>query len=385
MREVAQHGFALFYATGGIRFAHDDVRAGFVCVCIEVEEIVADAGPARREPHELARSDHLPAGDDVGEAGDVCLVVAAVCTHGMQFENFPRQVLVQAGRRRKRFELLRAFRRMLRPLGMRPDAARVVEVDQHRGMLRNGEQHVLELAGDVRADRIALERGRQRNGHRFRAGNDEVVRPEVDEAFEHRRVRCYCGVEARLHGSLVSRIKGFDVGFLHTPLHCLVIGGLDFFAVVAQPEEKCHLVVQRRWKRGKRGRKLLFRNDLTFYPELRIRRDCAHCVGVRTEAEAVRGDDGVLRDHDCRSERAPSRSLSAIRRMERSSVASVLTHETLLHRRSDQRAVGLVDFATAVTARLRRRRAVEVVEQPLVDADRAVEPQRVVEAGALQA
>src|ERR1700723_2395294 len=61
-------------------------------------------------------------------------------------------------------------------------------------------------------------------------------------------------------------------------------------------------------------------------------------------------------------------------------VAPALPQQSLLGHRSDQRAVAGEDQTARKAARVGKARAVLGVEQPFVGAERAVEPQRVVEA-----
>ena len=85
-----------------------------------------------------------PASDHLGEIGDVGLRIAGAHPERMQFENFARQIFVEA------FAAPDAGNRVW------ADRARIVEIEQHRRMRLDGEQHVGELPQHMRADRLAL-------------------------------------------------------------------------------------------------------------------------------------------------------------------------------------------------------------------------------------
>ncbi len=104
--------------------------------------------PRRRAAAEPA---HRPAGQRPGELGDVGLRVAGADAERMQLEDFAREVLVEAA-------LLAAARGdELAGARIRADRLRLVEVDEHRRMLLDRDQHVGEFAQHMRADRLELE------------------------------------------------------------------------------------------------------------------------------------------------------------------------------------------------------------------------------------
>ena len=124
--------------------------------------------------------DDGPAGDDPGEARDVGLGVAAVDAERVQFEDLAREVLVEAASA------------IAAGLAVGADRLRVVEIDQHRGVLLDGLQHVAEAAEHVRADRLALEAaGHDPHGGALAGRDAEMVGPELHQPLDERCVgRC---------------------------------------------------------------------------------------------------------------------------------------------------------------------------------------------------
>ena len=64
---------------------------------------------------------------------------------------------------------------------IRPDRGRLVEVEQHRRMLLDRNQHVLEAAHQVRPDRFIFEQPGKTDGRRLGCRHCEMVRPEVGQ------------------------------------------------------------------------------------------------------------------------------------------------------------------------------------------------------------
>ncbi len=130
--------------------------------------------------------DHRPAGDDVGEARHVVLGVDGAHAERMQLEDFAREILVETA---------------LLPLAgdrVRADRARIVEIDQHRRMGLDRQQHVGEAAEHVRADRLALVGAADRTHAALVGGDAEMIRPEPDEPFGEADVGAERGMNARL-------------------------------------------------------------------------------------------------------------------------------------------------------------------------------------------
>src|SRR5262249_33725701 len=92
-----------------------------------------------------------PAGDHFGEGDDVLLRIAATDAEGVQLENLARKVLVDPDTR------CLPPRAALRGRGIRSDREVVVEIQLHRRVRLDREQHVREAAEHVRADGLPLE------------------------------------------------------------------------------------------------------------------------------------------------------------------------------------------------------------------------------------
>ncbi|CAG2363473.1 hypothetical protein BCCR75501_05178 [Burkholderia sola] len=221
----------------------------------------------------------------------------------MQFHDLAGEVFVEPALRR-RIACLRAQRG--RAVGA--DRARLIEEHLHRGMLLDGDEHVLETAEHVRADRVALERARVR-GHlplvdRYR----EMVRPEMHETLDKRRGRSQRAVHARGDGAAI-RVVAVAANRL---LGC-ALGG----RVVAR-----HRVAGVREARGEHDRVRLARPwggpcvvAVELGEQCGLRVGGRGFVGARAETEAVqrdRGRCGVVRVvHDGLSCGAYSRSTQA--------------------------------------------------------------------------
>ena len=112
-----------------------------------------------------------PAGEDLGELGDVGLGVAARGAEGVELEALAGEVFVQA-----------AFLGFA-GLAVGADGIVVVEIHEHCGVAHDGEEHGEEGAGDVGADGLA-DVGADDGGGAALAGADgEVVGPKPDEAL----------------------------------------------------------------------------------------------------------------------------------------------------------------------------------------------------------
>ena len=125
-----------------------------------------------------------PAGQDLRELLHVLLRVAAVDAERVQLEQLARVVLVQA----------RAAGRCPRPPTRAPrerraDRLKVVEIDEHRRMLRRREHHVFEPPEHVRPDHFALVAAGERRDENLGADGDaEMIRPERDEPLDERPI-----------------------------------------------------------------------------------------------------------------------------------------------------------------------------------------------------
>ena len=163
-RQEAQRGHAAFLARRKAP-AHDGLLARLVR-----EGAEAEAG-------RIAPQVDRPAGQHAREVRHVRLGVSGGGADRVQFEAFPRQVLVQPA--------LAA----LAGRAVRSRRGDVVEIQQHRGMAHDREQHVGEAPGDMRADRLLDERPHQRRALASAQRNREVVGPEPDQPLAERRRR----------------------------------------------------------------------------------------------------------------------------------------------------------------------------------------------------
>ncbi len=176
--ERGEHVASLLHAGVGVAPPDHRLRAGLVHARIELELAAAHRVLAKR--HER------PAGDHIGETGDVLLGVDRAHTQRMQFEDLARQIFVEA-----------AF---LPQPGNRvgADRARIVEIDEHRRMGFGGQQHVAEAAEHVRADDLAFIGAANLAHVALVRRHAEMVRPEPDEPLEEADLGAERGLDARL-------------------------------------------------------------------------------------------------------------------------------------------------------------------------------------------
>ncbi len=120
---------------------------------------------AEAEARRISPQVDRPAGQQLGEIGDIRLSVASGRTDRVQFQAFACQVLVEAA--------MAALARR----AVWPNRPGIVEIHQHRRMAHDGEQHVLEPPGDVRADRL-LDEGASSRRHTTPDRDGEVIGPE---------------------------------------------------------------------------------------------------------------------------------------------------------------------------------------------------------------
>ena len=224
--EIGEHRPPLFDAAFGVRPTDHGVRSRLMHARIEPEL----PAPFRI----LARRNDRPAGDDLGEIRHVRLRVDRAHTKRMQFEDFPREVFVEA------FVLIAPGDRV------RTDRACIVEIDEHRRVALDRDEHFGKAAEHVRTDRLALVRAAQRP-HRPLVGRDaEMVGPEPHQPLDKAEVGAKRGVDARL--------RLFHIELLRHPR--LGIGlGLDRRAA------RRHRIGHRRLFGG-RGRRVLRRLPL---------------------------------------------------------------------------------------------------------------------------
>ena len=140
----------------------------------------------RRRDRDLPRRHDGPAGDHLGEIGDVGLRVAGAHAERMQFEDLAREIFVEA------LAAPHAGKRV------GADRARIVEIEQHRRMRLDREQHVGELPEHMRADRLALIGAADRPRRPLVGGNAEMVRPEPDQPLGEADIGVERGIVAGL-------------------------------------------------------------------------------------------------------------------------------------------------------------------------------------------
>src|SRR5882672_11263075 len=164
-REVAERRLALLRPGFAIAASEQDLGPRLVDLRHEAEA----AGIGVVEPRDR------PAGQDAGKRLDVLLGIAAIDAERVQLEDLASEILVEP--------LVAA----LAERRARPDRLDVVEIEAHRRMARDGEQHIGEASGDVRADRLALESADEAAYHRPQRRDGEVVAPEEDQTLAQRR------------------------------------------------------------------------------------------------------------------------------------------------------------------------------------------------------
>ena len=116
-----------------------------------------------------------PAGQDFRELGHVLLGIAAIDPDRVQLQHLARQVFVEA-------PIPRAPRRRFGS-----DRLGVVEIEQHRRMARNRDQHIAEPTHHMRADRLVLEPDRDRKHHWPLDRHGKVIGPELDQPLPEGR------------------------------------------------------------------------------------------------------------------------------------------------------------------------------------------------------
>ena len=174
-REVGEHRASLLDATVGISVADHRLRAGLV------------GAPQKDKLAAVIRVRHGrqdgPAGQDLGEIGDVGLGVDSAHAERVQFKDFAREVFVET------FVTIDAGNRV------GADGLLIVQIKQHRRMTFHRKQHVAEAAQHMRADRFALVTA----GHDRGVGVDaEMVRPEPHQALDQAELGVDRSIEPRL-------------------------------------------------------------------------------------------------------------------------------------------------------------------------------------------
>ena len=188
-RQVVQHAAERLGAFA-VGLAEDDLAARLVPGGVErpgagLQPVLADAPAAQ----------HGSEGRDVGlgvDAGPRRLGAERV-----QLEHLAGQVLVDAGDARAFVLPGGAPRLESNDARVRPGRLGVVEVAQHRRVRGRGEQQGLEVAGNVRADGIALESADEAARGALELRDREVVGPEPVQPLGERPLRRGGGRQAR--------------------------------------------------------------------------------------------------------------------------------------------------------------------------------------------
>ena len=126
-----------------------------------------------------------PSGQDLRQLLHVLLGVAAVDAERVQLEQLARVVLVQAAP----LAVAVAALTRARAAGGGADRLEVIEVGEHRRMLRRRQHHVLEAAQHVRPNHVALVAAGERRDENLRSRRDaQMVGPERDEPLDERPI-----------------------------------------------------------------------------------------------------------------------------------------------------------------------------------------------------
>jgi hypothetical protein len=289
-REIPQDALALLQSIVGITLPEQLLRAGLMEHLAEQEftgRAVIEAEAREAAVHVLAAD--RPAGDRLRERRDIGLRVSAIHAERVQFEDFTREVLVDI----QLAITTTTARRELRCARVRTDRRVVVEVQQHRGMLFDGQQQVDELSRDVRANRLALHGARQAKHRDLVDRYREVIGPELGEAFEEGSVGVYGVRDAR--DSLVDvhrPVDGWQLERGRDLVAVLVVGFLPgaafFHHLLASFDDAC----QRFGRRLETGALELRRRSfqLARKPVLGITCDQIQIPGPGAQAESVRRD-----------------------------------------------------------------------------------------------
>src|SRR5688500_3222073 len=231
--------------------------------------------PTTRTLRRGVKSADRPPGENLRELLHIQLRVAAVNAERVQLEQLARVVFVQAA-------LLAAAAAGTRSRRARTDRLKVVEIHEHRGMLRRRQHHVGKTAEYVGANRLAFVTAGERRDENLRAHrHTEVVRPERDEALDERTFGRHAFDEG---GSAFCR------GDCHQAPACFLPGRAALLIVaLGCVTERANGVANRFWRSfGGYLQERRVTLELGVQPAARIARSSA-VAGPRAEAEAVEG------------------------------------------------------------------------------------------------
>ena len=178
--EIVEDGPGLGFAWLGIGPPHDRARAGLMHrgAKHEVAGLHAVHSPAAAEPGDA------PAGKRPRELGDVGLRVARANAQRMQLHDLAREVLVEPGLAR-RVPLLGAQGQH----AVRSDRLGLIEIELHRGVAFDRQQHVIEPPEHMGPDRLGLEGARKGQYDGLVRRDREMVGPEMHQPLDKRRRR----------------------------------------------------------------------------------------------------------------------------------------------------------------------------------------------------
>jgi hypothetical protein len=260
-REIAQCQITLVVAAFRIGLAQQSLRARLVKLRIEVEI----SGIGFVEPRDR------PAGQDARERRDIVLRIAAIDAERVQLHHLAREVLVEPDMA------------ALAGLRIRADRQHLIEIEQHRRMAFDGEQHVDKAPGDVRPNRFALERAGEAANDRPDTRDRKVIAPEARHPLQERRIAGNRRVVPRRDLSEIDRAEPFVLGFFR-------IVGLVLSRVLAVLQ---HFRDHRRGGRQTRIERCRPSIELLQYPTARIAGNRLQLAGRRREAEARRRHECV--------------------------------------------------------------------------------------------
>src|SRR5688572_3508090 len=222
-----------------------------------------------------AKAADRPPGENFRELLHILLRVAAVDAERVQLEQLAGVVLVEAA-------LLAAAGPGARALRARSDRLEVVEIHEHRGMLRRRQHHVGKTAEHVRANRLALVAAGERRDENLGAHRHaEVIRPERDEALDERTF----GRDALDEGG-----AAFCCGDRYQPPACFLPGRATLLIVaLGGGTERANGIGNRFWRcLGGHPQERRVTLELGAQPASRIANSPAF-AGPRAEAETVEG------------------------------------------------------------------------------------------------
>ena len=248
----------------------------------------APACGRRLLPRAPSETSDRPSGQNFRELLHILLRIPAIDTERVELEKLARVVLVEPPALALPAAAQRGTARG------RPDRLKVVEIYEHRGMLRRRENHVFEPAEDMRPNGFALvTAGEGHDQHLGAHRHTQMIGPERDEALDKRSF----GDDAlREHGVALGR-RDADKG-APRPLTSLLSFLLVAHANRAKRADGICNGARRPFRRCNRQRDLSL--QLRAKPTLRVGHAPAF-AGASTESEAVERPKRGIHDIDLNS------------------------------------------------------------------------------------